>query len=479
MASLDRKIQKIMLPTIAIDQMQQVDTEDKTSPLYSTNRKNRQAGFMYPMVQINKYVFSDNEITFFDLDLSGVIPTVSISLACADGMFLSKSYPKDGDPVSVFIRSRRDEFNPIRCDFEIETVSSAPSRDNEGEVHSFSIEASLRVPRLYAEDCISIQDTSYEALMQVARLLGLGFASNELETSDRMTWISPFDPYLKFIRDISSASYKDDDSFFRVWIDHYYNLNFVNVNHQFGEEFELDLALDVLNQQKDSFEGHELEGFETKLLLSNHPNLRGEGNYVSGYSLLNNCGQVVQTNGYRRYVQFYDRQFGTEPKERYQSYFVEPLNTDGTDGKILLRGRLKEPDLFMQQNKHKFVGVQTPNMHENYMHALVHNHQNQQEIGKMQLHVRLPRCNFNLYRGQRVPVLILNMGGNQRQKMTQDPEVTQDSKISMDKFLSGYYYISGMRIYWDDSDMRFTQDLTLSRREWPIPHQDPENTAQG
>jgi hypothetical protein len=481
MSTLDRKIQKITVPTIAVDQLQQIDTDDQNNPLYSSNRKNQQAGFLYPMVQINKYLFSENEVTMFNLDLTGVIPRVSISIVTADGTFISKSYPKDGDPVSVFIRSRVDTFNPIRCDFEIENVNSVPSKDNEGEIHMFNIEGSLRVPRLYAEECRSFSEkTSYETLIELANELGLGFASNELETSDEMTWICPYDTYKKFMLDVAKASYKNDDSFFKVWIDHYYVLNFVNVNSQFSDEFELEAALDVLNQQKDSFEGHDIEPFDTRILLSNHPNLRGEGNYLGGYTLINNCGEIVQKNGYRRFVQFYDRELTSEPKDKYQSYFIEPLNTEGTDSKILLRGRTKEPEIFAQQNKSKFVGIQTSNMHENYMHALINNHQNEQEINKMSLQVKLNRCNFNLYRGQRVPVLILNIGGNVRQKMTQDPDVEQkDNSLSMDKFLSGYYYISGMRIYWDDSDMQFSQELTLSRREWPIPHQELENLAQG
>lgn len=496
--SLDRKIQKITLPTIELDEMSMANTDDPDGPVYSKDSKVKQSGSLFPLVQINRYKFGANELSAFELDLTGFLPRCRVSVASGDGVFLSKSYPKDGDPMSVFIRSRTDTFNPIRCDFEIDTISSFPSKESSGDVVAYTIEGTLRVPRLYAEFCRSYRDmTSYEALQEIATDMKLGYATNTTETDDRMTWLQPFDPTIKFIGDVTKASYKDDDSFFTTWIDHYYNLNFVNVNTQFGEDFEIEDALDVLNAQKDYNEGHELNEFDTKLVLSNHKNLRGHGDWISGYTLVNNCGDVVKANGYRRYTQFYDRSLSGDPKDKYQSYFIEPLTTEGAEDVILLRGRTKEPEVFAEQNKNKFMGIQNargeyvgdgPNghkqykggsVHGNYLHAKVNNWQNKQEIEKMVLHISLVRCNFNLYRGQRVPVIILNTGGNIRQKTTQDPEITENTPMSLDKFLSGYYYIIGMKVRWDEADGAFYQDVFLSRREWPIPHQSTENIAQG
>ena len=483
---LERKIQKITVPTIPLDKMAMIDTDDPTNEFHSTDRKTTQSGSLFPLIMINKYKFTENEIIQLNLDFTDFLPRLTLTVVLADGRFISKSYPKDGDPLSLFIRSKIDEFSPIRCDFEIENISSTPSTDSTGDIISFSIDASLRVPRLYAEFCKSFKDkNSYDALLDIATDMKLGFASNETITNDKMTWLCAFDSYKKFTADITRASYKDDDSFFTTWIDQYYILNFVNVNTQFGEEFEFEKALEVLNANKDHTEGAELKKFDTTILLSNHKNLRGAGNWISGYTLLNNCGEVVQTNGYRRFVQFYDMNLTGEPNTKYQSYFIEPLSTAGTDDKILLRGRLKEPEIYKDQNKNKFIGVQIANpvgaVHENYMHAIVNNWQNRQEIEKMTLHVTLTKCNWNLYRGQVVPVLILNEPGTQRSTMTKDPEAPTDTDLTLvqDKFLSGNYYISGMRITWSDEDANFFQDLYLSRREWPIPHQSAENTAQG
>lgn len=481
---LERKIQKITVPTIEIDELKMGNTDDPDNEMYSTDSRPKQSGSLFPLVQINKYSFSENEITNFELDLTGFLPTITVLIAQGDGRFLSKSYPKDGDPISIFIRSRVKEFNPIRCDFEITSISSAPSTDSTGNTVLYSIDATLRVPRLYAEFCKAYKDmSSYDALMTLATDMKLGFASNELITNDKMTWLCPYDTYLKFLNDVTKASYKDDDSFFETWIDHFYIMNFVNVNNQFGEEFDIETAFETLNASNDFNVGQNVEVEETKIVLSNHKNLRGSGNWISGYTLLNNCGQVVQANGYRRYVQFYDMNAEGEPNTKYQSYFIEPLSTKGVEDKILLRGRIKEPEIYKEQNKNKFMGVHIANpvgqVHENYMHAIVNNFQNNMEIDKMTLHVKLTKANFNLYRGQRIPVLILNEPGTQRATMTQDPEAPENPKLVQDKFLSGYYYIKGMTISWSETNANFFQDLYLARREWPIPHQAAENTSQG
>lgn len=481
---LEKKILKVTTPTIAIDTIETIDTDDENSPIQSSDRKHRQLGQLFPQVQINKYKFSENEIDSFYLDLTGYVPTCRVSVVSADGIFLSKSYPKDGDPMSIFIRSKMNEFKPIRADFDITSVNSIPSQDSDGNVVSYTIEGFLRVPKLYAEFCKSFKNkSSFDTLIDVANDMGLGFASNETTTDDKMTWLCSFDTYAKFTNEVTKASYKDDDSFFSVFIDHYYYMNFVNVNNQFGEEFELENAIESLSMSRDYFNKDEISKFETSLMLCNHKNLRGTGNYIAGYTLINSCGQVVKDNGYRRFVQFYDNLFETEkPEDKYKSYFIEPLNTKGTNDKILLKGRTKEPEIFKNTNRHKFMGMQMGlpkgNVHQNYLHALLNNWQNEQEIKKMQLVVRLTKCNFNLYRGQRIPVLILNQG-DRRAQMTQQPEQSESEKLSYDKFLSGYYFIIGMKIMWSATDVVFYQELNLARREWPIPVQEPENIAQG
>ncbi len=472
--SLDKKILSIVKPTIPIEQMDHANTSDPNIPLRSSEKKFNQAGAIWPIVEINKYQFNENEIESLYLDETGFIPRIRISVTITDGLFLSKFYPKDGDPMSIFIRSKMDEFKPIRCDFEITLVNAFPSASSSGDVQQFTIEGVLRVPGLYAEWCKSFENTSYDTIKDVCKELKVGFASNETDTNDKQIWICPFDTYSKFLNDISNSSYKDEDSFFKMFFDHYYYLNFVNMNNQFSETFEVEDALDVLNMSNDFFDGKDIQKFDTSLYLCNHRNLKQMGNYIKGYTLINKASQVVIDNGYRRYLQYYDSLLSsTKPEEKYQSYFIEPSSTKGVKDVILMKGRTSE-DFFSKHNKHKWLGTQNSlpdgNVHENYLHAIVQNRGNNEEIEKMMLRVNLGKCNFNLYRGQRVPILIINDANQARQKQTAEDSQSNNDQLSYDKFLTGYYMIHGMSFSWSSDDGKFTQELMLSRREWPMPN---------
>src|SRR3990172_3876534 len=292
--SLEKKILSVTEPTIPIDQITMMDTDDSNQPVNSTEKEFKKAGAIYPLIDINKYQFNTSELVRFRLDETEFLPEVSITVASGNGIFLSKHFPKDGDPVSVFIRSKMDEFKPVRADFEITSVNSFPSTDSDGEVIQFTMDGVLRIPGLYAEHCKAFNGkSSYDTLMDVCQELQIGFASNDTTTSDKMTWICPLDTYHKFIKDVTLSSYKNDDSFFKSYIDHHYFLNFVNADSQFSDEFEIDEMLDTFQDQNDFFKDHTIEKGESKLLLCNNKSLLGTSNYIMRYTVLNNAGQVV------------------------------------------------------------------------------------------------------------------------------------------------------------------------------------------
>jgi hypothetical protein len=58
--------------------------------------------------------------------------------------------------------------------------------------------------------------------------------------------------------------------------------------------------------------------------------------------------------------------------------------------------------------------------------------------------------------------------GNDNQVTDEDgtPEQNQQTK---NEFLSGYYVVTGIKYKYDPYDKPMKMELTLSRREWPIP----------
>ena len=83
---------------------------------------------------------------------------------------------------------------------------------------NISFSGILRIPNFYAETCKSIKNkSSFEALLDIATDLKLGFVSNDVNLTDKMTWINPWNTNENFIKDIVKHSYKDVDSFYDYW----------------------------------------------------------------------------------------------------------------------------------------------------------------------------------------------------------------------------------------------------------------------
>jgi hypothetical protein len=474
--SLSRKILSITKPSILLDEIAIIDRESPGKPLPGiSNKESRTTGDIIPAVMINGYTFDGDELSSIIIDETGFLPTVQLVITTYNGIFLSTSYPKDGDLISVYIRSKIKELKPIRCDFEITGVSSPFSYDNTGEYITFTFNGFLRVPFLFTEHCKAFKDkNSFDALLAVSKELKVGFASNETVTTDKMTWLCGFNTYDEFIKETTMSAYKDEDSFYGSFIDKYYYLNFVNINNQFSEKIDIDNAFELLNATgkdylKDSAP-KEVSKDDYKLILSNMDSLKGTTMFIEKYTLLNKVGQVNQENGYRRYVQFWDQNFKTQSlKEKYQSFFVEPTITKNVKNKILLRGRPGE-DIVDKHNKYKWLGTQHSgkdgNVHDNFLFAKVLNWQNREELEKLVLKVQTSHVNLNIYRGMTIPIVIVNTADSRKNASADAEEPIVDQAFTVDRFLSGSYMVIGIKYKFDISVGLHKSELYLAKREW-------------
>ena len=143
----------------------------------------------------------------FSLDFNGILPVVRFKFYTGSSTFLTVSYPKDGDIASIYIRSNVGVYKPIRMDFNILSVDSNVSEKPDGDLIIFSILGECRIPGFYTEVCKAYRNkTSYETLFQVSQDLNLGFATNDPNLNDTMTWICPNLSYYNFIKDVSVSS---------------------------------------------------------------------------------------------------------------------------------------------------------------------------------------------------------------------------------------------------------------------------------
>ena len=486
-------IRSISDPSIVLDDIQSMDVENGTASTIGSPSSNvkysNQYGGLFPLVQINGKTFDSEQIVSMEIRCTGFRPIASVTFYVRDKSFYSLHYPKDGDLLSIFIRSKDDSLKVIHNDYEITNVNvNTFPGGGETTPDDMTVTGVLRIPDLDAEKCFSKEGTSYDVLLSTANDLKLGFASNELDTSDSQTWICPFDKVSDFIYNVSLASWKDDKSFFTYFIDHYYYLNFVNVEPLFSAKATIDdaLGLELLTQDfgKDSTQSK----FQGKLVLSNWEDISGTNFFIQSYSLQNYSASINLSNGYKRYVQYYDALL-----KEYQFLYVDPKTTPGAEqDQIILKGRPNE-NFYKTQVKYKWLGVQYgnngENAHEKINYAKINNYQNLVHLDKMQLVVNLENINLNLRRMQVIPIVIIvnkdyvrrkvnePIDDQQEKSMPNSDEPTRDKSLmnaeelpfTIDKTISGNYVIKD--IIYTYIQGQFKQQCVLIRREWPTPPQ--------
>lgn len=510
MSTYERSIVSIIEPTIKVDELFVEDQESKEAkekksgavPNDLNTKNSARFGAYVPVIQINSNKFDTNEILNMSFRMFGKLPDISVSVIDGDGKF-DINFPLDGDVISLYLRPPdTDNQKPIRMDFDIISVTSSP----ESKIYSFS--GIAKIPGIFAERCKNFSNNiSFEHVQDVCEELRLGFASNETSTDDSMPRICPFDTYERFIDDVVTSAYKDDDSFFDWYIDPYYYLCMVNMNKQFSledktEEINISTIAPLSGMQGAEEARESIKG---SLILTNQAEKSGQNIFIENYSLENQSGAIWQSNGYKRFGSWYQI---NETSSELQESFVDPLTTPGAENDfILLKGR-RDEEFYKEQVKYKWLGKQAPiseggNVHDNYQFSRILNVQNNDEIKKVSLRVDLAGMNFYIYRYMRIPILIYSAGDAKKQlelinrdealgESNQNPDsensesfnkftssrpgdpASPDNPVGSplnqqkNEFLSGYYIVDSIE-YTYSSPGPVKQSLNLIRREWPIP----------
>lgn len=468
--------------------LEQKDQEIKAEENVGVGKIIGKVGGAYPLIFINSYAFNGKEIASMDLKCEGILPELILVLNLSSGRFISKDYPKDGDKVNIFIRSMNSQFKPVRCDFLIKNVFSSKSDDSEGNFIRFTITADLDIEGFFKEqDFYVIKDlTSFEALNQLCKEQGLGFVTNETKTDDKMTWRCSKESYFDLLKVIRAHAYKDEDSFFDLWIDYYYNINFVNLNKLYSASDGVAVP-DGLVQSDFQYDWNVIDKnsgdkfIKSRMNLNNLETSTNTNYHIESYELNNKAGKVVEKNAYHKDVYFYDRI--TNGLENLSLY---PLKTEKSNlNKNPMLGRAND-DTYLTKKTTEYLGIQSSekdgNVHKFWMLSERQNKINIDESQKITLVVHLKKSNFNLYRGLIIPVYIYVSNDEYRVQVAGNKgDDVDNNEGTLDRFLSGNYVIIGVDFCWKGSDEvlnsidylgEWDQKITLSRREWTEPNSD-------
>jgi len=493
MSAVERNILTVIEPTIVLDVLEMTDVESGTENSGGDTMKEKPSKFstMIPLIKINSYEVQGDRLEMFELESTKFYPTCRFSFYDRDGMFTARFYPKDGDIIQLFIRSQGDEttFKPIRIDFTVEKIEPLGGGGATDTSPLLMVEGRMHVPNLFTEKVQFQDNTSWNSLQAIAEELQLGFASNVEDTADQQIWTNPYDTSERFIEDITSNSYLNDESFFTSYIDPYYYLTFVDANKFFGMEDDLETSQMFQQNAMDTMgSGDDTETDNTfPNMLSNHLSMQGNARYISQYQQVNNSGKISKNNGYKRYTQYWD----LNAKE-FVSEFVDPITTD-TPGMIpVTKGRTIDGEVEGPRNeqvKFKFLGTQGDNVHDNYYYASIQNFQNLAEINKLGMTLELDTINPAILRYSRIYCMIMDTGQMVKGVLTapendenapsdaqRRPESPDNLGSDVDnefgvknEYLSGFYVITGIEYFMIKGPQAggagIKQRLHLRRRE--------------
>jgi hypothetical protein len=201
----------------------------------------------------------------------------------------------------------------------------------------------------------------------------LGFATNESNTNDVMTWINAYDTYKNWIDNIVMHSYKDDNSFYDIWVDYYYIMNFINMNtlYSVSDESDAILGLSTGSLQNDHNADDNVTHYKVSHHFTNAPGSEKTNYFYDSLEFINNSGDVNILNGYKRYLHFYDiarRESYRKIVPKHDIIYIDPLITTGSGAtKNVMKGRPGE-NFYKDMVKHKWQGIQYSKAGKNNVH---------------------------------------------------------------------------------------------------------------
>lgn len=459
------------------------EERDKEAGVHIANQGedySKRTGLYSFYVHLNGMTIQPEYVELCTIDLKGKYPKITARIVPKFDEFVNFGLPKDGDLISIFYRSTIDILKPLRLDFIITDIK------NESD-SSFVLFGVLNLPALFKDSSFFKDDTSLSTLIDISKELKLGFATNETKTNDSQKWLCATEPLDIFIDEVKSHSWKDERSFFDVYIDNYYTLNFVNVFKQLTYETDKKVNLGIYKfrdfiQTNDKvnikISEDDLE-YTTPVVLHNWKYNPSKENNISKIKILNSSSRISLEEGYRKYLHFYDYTLD----EKIELLNEALTSNDVSEDLMPLKGHLFD-EKWKENTRHIWGGISYSlpdhNVHPFYYQAEAHNYHNLKEIDKFKIEVTLDQINFNLTRYSIVPILWYEYGeiakklrevGKKYNTFSPEESVMNGMPYIINKFISGFYVIKGFDIDFigpsSGNPAIIKQRLLLTRTEWP------------
>ena len=504
----DEKIKK----NIRFDEISIKDLADPADPQGGNIMKD-EFGITYPIIRINDMIIPRFNISHMTISSKGFMPTISLSLRFIDRTFINKNAPKDGDLISIYIRTNTDALAYLRNEFII-TKCSVTNGNNGNTECSVTLGGRMFIPGFDSrQSSVAYTGTSKQVLKDIAKEYEIGFSFNDFDdTDDYQTWIKHKQSSENFITEMISHAWKNETSFFKCWVDLYYNICFVNVNKfllstENQEVSDITFSTNTLDLYNITKNDTTIENAKLSIkALSNGSDFKDSPFYIRHWEPSNKSVSVSFRNGYTTTTHTFTHNqnyLNDNQQQCFQSLKNIPAyDQTKTDSYIILRGRStydknKNPkdekarinyDFVNTYNTEEWTGVEytmhetdkdkkknewTGNVHKNYTRAPYHNTQNINELNKLYIKVDCDGLNLQIMRGERIPVYLIFNGEHEENSYNTFSE--NDANFQMNRFYSGFYIVDSVEITYNPNRRTgnittpYTTTYILKRREWPTP----------
>lgn len=491
-------------PKIKLDDLFVSDNNNE----YASNKDG--VGISYPVIAINNYIITSEEIDYMEIACENLLPSIFLQITTTSENLLFKDPPKDGDIISVFIRTTTDVITPLRCDFIIKNNNKSEKiKTTVPATNTMILNGVLFVPGILSEaKSFAAIGTSIDVIKKIATKLKLGFATNEQDMlNDTQLWINPKNSLKNFINEITQHSWLDEQNFYKTWIDIYYNLNFINVNKMLmssDDEVDITAFSSIQDVQKmyPINTGEEASKATPKIFTNVFNDMRSSPFYVMEWVPYNQSSKITEKYGSTIIThEFFHNQnlYNSKTEPFITLNNTQMYDPNKIDTHILLRGRTTyDPNIAdINEMAHENIntddinthttwsGIQyvmseedamsndnltwSGNVHKNYNRAKIHNLLNNKELDKMYITITVAGPCLQVMRGEKVPVIL-----NYSPGITQQ---TINNSTGINKLYSGMYFVDSYKIIYkhqtgksgDAGFSAFNTEFTLKRREWPIP----------
>jgi len=489
MAYEKTKIRTVSDPTIILQDM--IAEQKMVSVQYGDKYEaSSYVGRDFPLIKFRDRTINIEEVQSFEIDCSNFLPIIYLKLSITDRKFLGEYIPKDGDIISIYMRSQNDVYKPVRNDYLITHVDTN-ALDGSDYATEYYVTGILNIKNIWVEKNTAMKGKSIDVIRKVADELDLGFATNvEGEMDDEMVWICDWKSYKDFLLHITEHSWKNEKTFYRVFIDIYYYVNFIEVEKQLDITKEFDESLAIMEKTPLIQHGDPILKIDEQvnemnpLTLTNFTNLKSTSFGITKYEMVNNSSHISYSEGYGKKMYYYDHYLKTI--EDVNQIDFNPLYTDGTaDSKLRLRG-LKDEDIEKRHLKNTWYGIQYSlpqgNVHKNFAQAYFQNKVNTIELEKMYIDVKTYTWNPAIIKMERIPLFIFEEGvqltdgaafmdEEELKKNQEEPPLNPISNTltTINRFLSGFYLVDSFKIIYDFTNRKNVCEFRLTRREWGVP----------